>query len=126
MTEILWNIVRGSSFKLRPYKFSGVKFGRVAGEEMVIDSFMTFETPFNQAGAMSHALIPQENNRSFKMTCEVVQKSFNLRRFDVFTRMESYIQGGALSFRRDADSGYRRYLSPVSCHGDTGCLTAWR
>ncbi len=126
MNQILGNGVRGSPFKLRPYKFSGVKFRRIPGEEMGLDSFMAFETPFNQAGPMNHAFIPQENNRSFEMTCKIVQKPFNLRRSDVLIRMEPDIQGKAFSFGRDADSRYGRHLRPVSCHRETRSLSPRR
>ena len=126
MIQILWNRVRGSPLKLRPYKFSRVKFGCVAGEEMRVNPAMLFKTLLNEGGPMNLTFIPQKNNRTLKMTQNIVQEPFNLWRFNIFTRMESYIQGGSLSFRRDADSGYRRYLRPIPRHGDMGCLTAWR
>ena len=87
---------------------------------------MASKTPLNQASPMNHALIPQKNNRAFKMTQKVVQKSLNLRCFDVFTGIESDIQGGALSFRRNADSGNSRYFRPIARHRQMGSLSPRR
>ncbi|MFH0763650.1 MAG: hypothetical protein V1927_01440, partial [Candidatus Omnitrophota bacterium] len=93
MLQILGNRVRGSSFKLRPYKFSRIKLGRIAGKEMCVDSLMPFKAFLNEGSSMNLTLIPQKNNRTLEMTQNMVQKPFDLRRLDVFTRMESDIQG---------------------------------
>ncbi len=114
MIKILWNRIRNSPFKLRPYKFSGVKFGRIPGKKVCIDSAMPFKAFLNNGSPMNHALIPQKDDWASNMAQDIVQKPFDLRRFDVLTRMKSDIQGEVLSFGRYANSGDGRYLCPVS------------
>src|SRR3989338_854575 len=126
MIEILWNRVSGSPFKLCPYKFSRIKLGRITGKEVCINSAMLLKTFFNHGSSMSHALIPQKNNRTPEMTQDMVQKPLDLRRLDIFTGMKSYINTGSLSFRRNTDGGYRRYLRPIPRDGDMRCLPACR
>jgi len=126
MIEILWNRICSNPFKLRPYKFSGVKFGCVTGKEICVDSAMPFKPFLNNGSPMNKAFIPQKDNRTFDMTQDIVQKPFDLRRLDILARMESDIQGEALSLGRCADSGDGRYLCPVSRDRQMGSLSSRR
>jgi len=126
MLQIFWSQVGQRSFKLIPNEFVRVEFRSISREEVGVNSEMATQEGLNPFGAVSPASIPEENERTSNVPGQGRQELADLKGADIFVGMEPDIQGQALLFGRNRNSGDGRDLRPVSSHAHDRCLSPGR
>ena len=126
MTDVFGDQIRQRPLKLIPDEFIRVEFGRVAWEEVRVNSGVAAQEGLNQFGAVNLAAIPQQHNVTSQMPGQSLQEASDLKGADIFIGMETNIERQMLSFGRNRDCGDGRDFRPVARHAHDRRLPSGR
>jgi hypothetical protein len=125
MFRISRHTVSQRSFKLRPDKFIRVEFRSVPRKPKRPDAGMLGQELIDCFRPMNGTAIPHQDKTPAHMPTQIAQKLHNISRTNIFIPMKPYIERHPFSFRRYANGGNCRNLTPASRASQQGGLATW-
>jgi len=112
MTQVSWDTIGQGTLKGIPDEFVWIEFWSISGKAVTGQPGMLTDEFFGFDSCMRPAAVPEQYHRAMQLFEKVVEKFNDLRRFDVFVRVEPGIKSDSLSVRGDTDSRDSRNLIP--------------
>lgn len=126
MSQIFWDTISQSSFKLCPDKFIGIKFRGIAGETINMETMMPVQKISHRRRPMNRTTVPQKNHVSFNMLKQMAHKRDNFSFAYIPIAIEADIEPKTPSFRRYTNPRHGRDFSPTTCRWKNGGFASRR
>jgi hypothetical protein len=114
MLSILRNAVGNITFEMPPNKFVRIKFRRVSGKTVCMNTPLGFNEPLNRARLVDGAGIPDQDKALLKVSEKMPQESQDFKTADIPRHMEASVQIDPPLPGRNADRGDGRDFRPSS------------
>lgn len=112
MSSILWDAVGNITFEMSPNKFVRIKFRRVSGETVRMNTTLGFNKLLNRVRLMDGTGIPDQDKALLKVPEKMPQESQDFKTANILRHMETSIQIDSPLPGRNADRGDGRDFRP--------------